>query len=99
MFYNCSNLKYLHIKNFNINKVISYDNIFDFTPENFVICIGESAFDQLLNKDVINRISLCSSIEEIYSSVKLYSTKYGFLKSINYANIPTTEQTLKQEND
>ena len=54
------------------------------------------AFDQLLNKDVINRISLCSSIEEIYSSVKLYSTKYGFLKSINYANIPTTEQTLKQ---
>ena len=57
------------------------------------------AFDELLNNDVPNRISLCSSIEEIYSCVKLYSNKYGFLKPISYTIIPTSEQTHKQEND
>ena len=64
-----------------------------------LILAKAGAFDELLNKDISNRISLCSSIEEIYSCVKLYSDKYGFLKSINYTIIPTSEQTIKQEND
>ena len=49
MFYNCSNLKYLNIKNFN-NKNILYDNMFDSTPENLVICLGETDINKLLNQ-------------------------------------------------
>ena len=57
MFYNCSKLKYLNIKNFFLEEIESYSDIFYLTPKDVVICTQDSRI-----KQIINALNECKTI-------------------------------------
>ena len=77
MFYNCKNLQYLNIKNFEQNSNLNYNEIFYGIPKNLIVCINKTKAPDLYQ--LIQNLN-CGNI---YCSDDWYIKQKKYITEIN----------------